>query len=138
MTEEELRQLANNFNAAWNAHDTEKVVSYFADNGAVRTFPTPPVSIKSVFSGKDQVLGFVQAHMPGFKIEETDLKAEGNKASWNFRAWSETFARMGVAPSSGLAEITVNPEGKIEFFTINFDEKTMAQIQASMMKPGQE
>jgi hypothetical protein len=134
VTEQELEKLANDFNAAWNARDAERVLSFFADNGVARTLPAPPVSIKSIFNGKDQILGFVQAHMPGFKVEVSNLKAEGNKASWNFRAWSETFAQMGVSPSSGVAEIIVNPAGKITLFTINFDEQTVNQIRSSTQK----
>lgn len=126
------KSIVESLNKDWNAHDTEKVVSYFADNGVIRTLPTPPVSIKSVWEGKDQILGFVQAHMPGFKVEATDLKADGTKASWNFKAWSETFARMGVSPSSGMAEASLNSEGKIELFTINFDNETVAKMQASL------
>lgn len=126
------KSIIESLNKDWNAHDTEKVVSYFADNGVMRTLPTPPVSIKSVWGGKDQILGFVQAHMPGFKVEATDLEVDGNKVNWNFKAWSETFARMGVSPSSGTAQASINPEGKIELFSINFDNETVAKMQASL------
>lgn len=127
----DAKNIIVSLNNDWNAHDTDKVVSYFTDNATVRTLPTPPVSIKSVWSGKDQIIGFVQAHMPGFKVEATNLKTDGNKATWNFSAYSDTFAHMGVSPSHGVAEAIIE-NGKIASFSLTFSPETVAQMQKGM------
>ena len=112
------------FDAAWNAHDVEGVMAFFADDAVVRLEPPLPDESGGVYTGKKQIRsGFVQPLMPGFQVESREHQVAGHQEGvgdrviWASRFYGEAFKEMGVDPPIEGASEAILQEDKIEFFT---------------------
>ena len=112
------------FDAAWNAHDVEGVLAFFADDAVVRMEPPPPDESGGVYTGKEQIrAGFVEPLMPGFHVESRDHQVAGHQEGVGDRViWASTlsgdlFGQMGADPPvEGTTEAVVQGD-KIKAFT---------------------
>jgi ketosteroid isomerase-like protein len=114
----------NDFDAAWNAHDVEGVMAFFADDAVVRIEPPPPDEFGGVYTGKEQIrASFVEPLMPGFHVESRDHQVAGHQEGVGDRViWASTlsgdlFRQMGGEPPiEGTAEAVLQGD-KIKSFT---------------------
>ncbi len=91
------------FDAAWNAHDVESVMSFFTDDAVVTVEPPPPDEFGGVYSGKEQIrAGFVEPAMPGFHVESSDHQVAGHQEGvgdrviWRAKISGDLYEQMGV------------------------------------------
>ncbi len=118
--------IAQAFIDGWNAHDAAGVTNFFTDDGEVHIIPpfpgTPPE-----FHGKEQIGMFVGAFIQGFHGDFSNLKADGNRATFYGRLTAD-----GVK-AAGIDEVDQNDEvvlvnGKIKNFTIRFTPQTIEKL----------
>ena len=116
--------IINDFDTAWNAHDVESVMAFFADDAIVKLEPSPPDESGGVYIGKEQIRsGFVQPLMAGFHVESRDHQVAGHQEGvgdrviWCSTFYADAFKEMGADPPiQGTAEAILQGE-KIEFYT---------------------
>ncbi len=100
------------YDAAWNAHDVEGVLAFFADDAVVRMEPPPPDEFGGVYTGKEQIrAGFVEPTMPGFHVESSGHQVAGHQEGvgdrviWTSSVWGDFFRQMGAElPVAATAE----------------------------------
>jgi len=114
----------NDFDAAWNAHDVEGVVAFFADEAVVRIEPPPPDEFGGVYTGKEQIrAGFIEPMMPGFHVESRDHQVAGHQEGvgdrviWASTLSSDLFRQMGAEPPIEATTEAVLEGDKINSFT---------------------
>ena len=103
------------FDAAWNAHDVESVMSFFADDAVVRVEPPPPDEFGGVYSGKEQIrAGFVEPAMPGFHVESSDhqvvghQEGVGDRVIWKAKVSGDLYEQMGAeTPLEAIGEAII-------------------------------
>jgi ketosteroid isomerase-like protein len=120
--------LAQSFDAAWNAHDMNAVMGFFADDAIVRLAPPPPDG--GIYSGKAAIRAWAETLMPGFHVESTAHCATGDQVTWSFRVSCDSFQAMGVNPVTGRADALVRGD-KIKSFTVTFDEATASRMSSA-------
>jgi ketosteroid isomerase-like protein len=111
------------FDAAWNAHDVEGVMAFFADDAVVRMEPPPPDEFGGVYTGKEQIrVGFVEPLMPGFHVDSRDHQVAGHqdgvgdRVIWIAMVSGEAFGQTGAeSPIESPAEALVQGD-KIRSF----------------------
>lgn len=121
--------LIDAFDARWNAHDLEGVLSYFTEDSVVRFVPPPPDG--GVYTGLAQIRGFVQTHLPGFHVEARNHRISGEKVTWDATASADSFRQMGLDQADGTAEAIIQ-DGKVKSFTYTLSPETVARLQAAM------
>jgi ketosteroid isomerase-like protein len=112
------------FDAAWNAHDTEGVMAFFTDDAVVRMEPPPPDEFGGVYTGKEQIrAGFVEPLMPGFHVDSRDHQVAGHQEGvgdrviWIAMVSGDAFGQTGAElPVESTAEALVQGD-KIRFLT---------------------
>jgi ketosteroid isomerase-like protein len=112
------------FDAAWNAHDAEGVMAFFADDAVVRMEPPPSDEFGGVYTGKEQIrTGFVEPLMPGFHVDSKDHQVAGHQEGvgdrviWTAMISGEAFGQTGAElPVESPAEALVQGD-KIRFLT---------------------
>ena len=116
--------VVKDYDAAWNAHDVERVMAFFADDAVVRMEPAPPDEYGGVYVGKEQIrAGVVEPLMPGFHVESRDHQVAGHQEGVGDRViWASTvsgdfFRQMGAEPPVEAAAEAVVQGGKIRSFT---------------------
>ncbi len=75
-TEDELLAVEQEFNDAVNAHDVDKIMTYFTDDSVYDFVPQPPA-----MNGKEEITAFIEglfAGMPDFNIVERHNHVAGN------------------------------------------------------------
>ncbi len=110
--------VVRNFDAAWNAHDVEGVLAFFADDAVVRMEPAPPDEFGGVYTGKEQIrAGFVEPFMPGFHVESSGHQVAGDRVTWIGMVSGDAFTQMGAeSPVESPAEVILEGD-KIKSFT---------------------
>jgi steroid delta-isomerase-like uncharacterized protein len=90
----------NDYVAAWNSHDAERILSFCADDVVFEEVP-----MGKVFRGKKEAKDFISntfTSFPDFKIE---LKSGFNAGDWGSGEWvmSGTFAKSNMPgmPATG-------------------------------------
>src|ERR1041385_7952300 len=73
---------AKKFDEAWNSGNAQSILSFFADDAVVTLMPPPPD--KATYTGKKEIEEFANKLLPGFHVESTHYRTEGNKVSWEF------------------------------------------------------
>src|ERR687897_2337593 len=112
------------FDAAWNAHDTEGVMAFFTDDAVVRMEPPPPDEFGGVYTGKAQIrAGFVEPLMPDFHVDSRDHQVAGHQEGvgdrviWIAVVSGDFFRQRGAeTPVESPAEALIQGD-KIKFFT---------------------
>ncbi len=121
------------FDAAWNTHDEEAVLGFFADDAVVKLEPPPPGE-REAYTGKEQIRGFVRTHTPGFHVESRDHQVAGHQEGvgdrviWESTVSSDSFRSLGADQVEGTAEAILK-EGRIESFTFTLSQETLAKMQ---------
>ncbi len=116
--------VVKDYDATWNAHDVEGVLSFFTDDAVVRMEPAPPDEFGGVYTGKEQIRrGFVEPLMTGFHVDPSDHQVAGyqegvgDRVIWKARVSSDFLKQMGAEPPvEATAEAIVEGE-KIKSFT---------------------
>ncbi len=113
----DVEKMFDDFNAAWNSHDVEKIVSFFTDDGVHEDMATGAVN-----RGKEEVKAFISSTFifsPGWKAE---VKSRFGAGDWSAREWIMSGTHGGDLPglpatgkkfSVRGASITELHEGKI-------------------------
>ncbi|HET6313207.1 MAG TPA: nuclear transport factor 2 family protein [Chloroflexia bacterium] len=122
------------FDAAWNRHDLDAAVGYYADDAVVALEPAPP-GLPGIFTGKDEIRGFIQMLLPGFHVESSNARANGDTLTWDSRITADAFRSMGVDEAECVTEVVVR-DGKVQRFTPTFSPATLAKIQQSQAAAG--
>ena len=116
---------------ALNAGDVEAAVAFYADD-ALRTQQPPPAGQSGVWTGKEQVRGFVKGLVTDhFKVELSNLKAAGDKITYTCTFSTDTYRKLGVAPLV-VVEEALFERGKIKSQTVTVTPESVAKIQAAM------
>jgi ketosteroid isomerase-like protein len=112
------------YDAAWNAHDVEGVMAFFADDAVVRMEPSPPDEFGGVYRGKEQIrAGFVEPMMPGFHVDSRDHQVVGDQEGvgerviWTAMVSGDIFLQMGAEPPVESSAEAVVEGDKIKAFT---------------------
>ena len=103
------------YDAAWNTHDLEAVMTCFADDAVVTQVPPPPDG--GTYQGKEQIRRWVEAQLPGFHVDSRDHHTSGDTVTWTSLVTGDMFRQMGFSqPLEAQAEAVVR-DGKIVSFT---------------------
>jgi hypothetical protein len=130
---EESVSVVEDFDAAWNAHDEDAVLDFFADNAVVKLEPPAPGEPEA-YTGKEQIRAFVQTYMPGFHVESRDHQVAGyqegvgERVIWESTVSSDSFRSLGVDPVEGMTE-AIFESGKVKSFTFTLSQETLAKMQ---------
>lgn len=114
------------FIGVWNAHDVDSVVEFFTDDAVLTIVPALP-TMPDAYAGKQQILGFIQANMPGFSVEARDYEALGNTVTWLAVISSAGPWLLGVTPVTAMAEAVLD-RGKIRSLTIILSEESVTRL----------
>jgi len=113
----DVERMLEDYLAAWNSHDVEKIASFFTDDCVYED-----VAMGAVNRGKEQVKAFVSGTFtafPDFKLERTSSFVAGD---WRGAEWIMSGTHTGDIPglpvtgksfSTRGASITELHEGKI-------------------------
>jgi len=136
---DDLEKMMNEYLAAWNAHDVEKLLSFFTDDIVYDDVP-----IGKAYRGKKEVKDFAIstfANFPDFKLEMKPSFIAGDQAAGEW-VMSGTFANSNIPgmPATGKsfsipgASVTEFRGGKI---SRNADYWNMAAFlqQVGLMPP---
>jgi hypothetical protein len=114
------------FDAAWNAHDLDRALSFFTDDAVVRLVPAPPG--EGEYAGKAQIREWAQGLMTGFQVASSDHQLSGDRITWRFRVSSDAFRSMGIDPVEGTSEATLQGD-RLRSFTVTFSPETVSKMQ---------
>jgi steroid delta-isomerase-like uncharacterized protein len=117
--EEQSKQMLREYVASWNAHDVEKILSFFTDDGVYEHVPRG-----ENYRSKDELKAWVKGTfdgIPDFKIDMTSLFGSGNMLACE---WVMTGTNTGPlapeAPATGKSfsvrgsSIVQMKEGRIQ------------------------
>ncbi len=121
--------LYDSFDAAWNAHDLERVMAHFTDDAVVRMIPPMP-DAPEAFHGKSEIRQFVADMLPGFRVQSANIKEEGERLTWLATVSNDAFRQLGVASMQANCVALVRG-GKVHAFTPTFTEESVARLQAA-------
>jgi steroid delta-isomerase-like uncharacterized protein len=114
----DVEKMFDDFNAAWNSHDVEKIVSFFTDDGVHED-----MAIGAVYRGREELKVFISrtfAAFPDIKFERKPVFGAGD---WSAREWIMSGTHGGDLPglpatgkkfSVRGASVTELHEGKIK------------------------
>jgi hypothetical protein len=116
--------VVKDFDAAWNAHDVERVLDFFTDDAVVRMEPHPPDEFGGVYTGKEQIrAGFVEPLMPGFHVDSRGHQVAGyqegvgERVIWTAAVSGDFFRQMGGEPPVESAAEALVQGDKIRCFS---------------------
>ena len=114
----DLKRRMNDYLAAWNSHDVERILSFFTDDVVYED-----VAIGKVNRGKKEVKDFISSMIVDFPDFKFEMKSGFNAGDWSAGEWvmSGTFAHSSIPglPATGKtfsvrgASITQLRKGKI-------------------------
>lgn len=119
------------FNAAWNAHDLERVIALFAAGAVVKQVPLPPPLNPGVYIGKPQIRGWLQSQLQQFHVVARNHRVIGNTVMWDETVSGDTFRHMGIAVFEVTAIATVL-HGKITSLTMTPTPESHRTFRAAM------
>jgi len=133
--------LLNGFEKAWNSHDVERLMKYYAPN-ITYTDPALRTTINRVgITGKNSFRNFVKSmllnhpeinyNMTNWSLQGLRLKGKGKKG---IALRAEWIAKSGEKKWSGVEKIVIVPTLKPPFFKIVFqlgifDPRTRLEIE---------
>jgi len=83
-SEEQLIQIASEFNAAWNTGDRDAVLAFFAPDAVVRIIPPPPPPEQERFSGHDEIRGWIDRTLSlPFAVNASNYRVAGSVVTWD-------------------------------------------------------
>ncbi len=124
------------FDAAWNAHDTERVLKFFTDDAVVRFMYPPPFQEPDTYTGKEEIRQLFAGLLSGdFHMQSYDHRISLNQMTWQYHASSGRFRRLGAEIAQGSAGAAFE-DGKIKNFTVSFSPETTAILEAGLREAG--
>ena len=129
----DVEKIIKDYIAAWNAHDAEKIASFFTEDGVHED-----IAIGSVYHGRDELksgLGPLFAACPDFRLE---TKSFFSTADCVAQEWVMTGTQTGAFDNLGIpatgksfsiqgASITILRRGKIARNTDYWNLTSMLQ-----------
>jgi predicted SnoaL-like aldol condensation-catalyzing enzyme len=119
----DLVSTVKQFDEAWNAHDRDRVLSFFTD-AAVVTGPDG-----KVYSGKSQIGDFVGGLIAGFHVRSWGFEQSGDTVTWTSKVKSSAFPPVWM-DEAGVTTRAVFSGDKISSFTPKFDKETSSKMLA--------
>ncbi|MCC9075552.1 ester cyclase [Litorilinea aerophila] len=116
------------FDAAWNAHDVDAVLAFFTDDAVITPVPPLPGGPEK-FTGREEIRGFIQLLMPGFRVKSENIQVSGTTVTWWFAVYSDFFQSLGVNPVTGMGEAVLD-QGKFRSFVPRFSQETVNKLLA--------
>ena len=113
----DVERMFEDYLAAWNAHDVEKIASFFTDDCVYED-----VARGAVNRGKEELKAFVSAFFAAVPDVQFEVKSGFGAGDWAGSEWIMTGTRTGAMPgipatgksfSIRGASITELQEGKI-------------------------
>jgi ketosteroid isomerase-like protein len=126
----ELAVVVEAYNAAWNAHDLDAVMSFYTEDivVSVRTPASADTGEPSPFNvagaGKQQVRDMVKGFLPGYHLEYWDVQVSGNGATLHYRNSADALQNIGVDFLEATAEVGFEGKKIKHFYSIWSPETT--------------
>ena len=89
----DVEKMFDDFNAAWNSHDVEKIVSFFADDGVHED-----MAIGAVYRGKEELKVFISSSFVFFPDWKAEVKSRFGAGDWSAREWIMSGTHGGDLP----------------------------------------
>jgi polyhydroxybutyrate depolymerase len=116
---------------ALNTGDVEAAIAFYADD-ALRTQQPPPAGQSGIWTGKEQVRGFVKGLVADhFSVELSNLKAAGDKITYTCTFSTDTYRKLGIAPLVAVEEAVLD-KSKIKSQPVTITPESVAKIQAAL------
>jgi hypothetical protein len=122
---EDLLSSIQNLHAAWNAHNEETVMGFFADNASA-TLATAGRS-ENYTSKEDIRTNFVRQYMPGSQVDSRNYRLDGNRVAWESTIEAERFRDKGVDQIEGTVVATFEG-GKIISLSFTLSPATQQRM----------
>jgi hypothetical protein len=126
----DLATLISAFDARWNRHDEDGVLSFFTEDAIITTTPPPPGE-PGTYTGKQEIRDFVHNLLPGFHVDSRNHQVEGNEVRWESTLVADIFRQMGVDRAEVITEAAFRGD-KIESFRVAFSPQTVEKMRAAM------
>ncbi len=121
--------IKRDFDGAWNSRDVDKVLDCFTDDAVVRMAPPLP-GAPETFTGKDEIRGFVEMLIPGFRVVSKKFRVDGNRVAWFSTVSCDMLRKLGIEAADANSEAVVRGS-KITYFHPSFTPETLAKLQAA-------
>jgi hypothetical protein len=131
---EELVAITRAFNAAWNAHDLETIMAFFADDAILKVGPSPAPPGSEFATGKQQIRSRVRAELPGFCAETWDYLVSGDTVTFGFEYSNDFFRDEGVDSLEGTVEAVIERD-RIKIWTVTFGPEAREKLEAALTQP---
>lgn len=119
----------NGFNAARNAPDLERAMSFVADDAVFAL--EPPFFGASQLWGKQEIRSYVQRQIAdNTHIEASDLKVSGNTVRFQIHASADSYRQRGVDVITGKGQVTIQ-DGEIKALTFRASPETVRKLEAT-------
>jgi hypothetical protein len=130
-SDEERRDLVSiirEVEAALNAHDVGRAVSFFDEGATVKVLPPLPGEA-GVYTGKGEFGDFLRRHIAGFQMTSHDFRTVAeNEVTWMAEVSGDTFRQFDLDPVETTNE-AVFQDGKITSFALVFSDESAARLQ---------
>jgi hypothetical protein len=145
-SERELIAIVEVFNAAWNAHDLDAIMSFFTDDAVLRVLTPPssdtgePSPFNVAGAGKQQIRDMAKGFLPGYHLEWWGIQASENKVTLHYRNSADILRNLGLEFIEGTAEFEFEGK-KIKNFYSTLSQETVQKMwgalgeQSSNLKP---
>jgi ketosteroid isomerase-like protein len=120
--------VAQEFIAAWNAHDVERILALFTDDATVDLNPPAPGE-EPHHEGKAALRAWVTDEVRGFHTETRDLRVEGDTVRCYAEVQSDDTRAVGVEKFGVDAVVRVRGE-QVSGFSLTLTPDTLAELQA--------
>lgn len=127
ITQDATSYITQGLDAAWNRGDLEGVLSYYAEDAVVTLVPSPP-GLPDTYRGKEEIRTFAQMLLPGFHVESSNVRANGDTLTWDSKITAGAFRGLGLDEVECATEALIR-DGKIQRFTPTFSPATVAKLQ---------
>lgn len=119
------------FEAAWTKHDLDAALKQVGDNATVTWVvdPSTPKKMPDVsFTGHEEIRSFLESDLPGFRIEGTAWKVEGDRAHTAAKLKSEGLKKLGAEVADASFDVLLGRDGKISALTLALSPESAAKI----------
>ncbi|MEA1871996.1 MAG: ketosteroid isomerase-related protein [Chloroflexota bacterium] len=89
----DVEKMFDDFNAAWNSHDVEKIVTFFTDDGVHEDMATG-----AVYRGKEELKAFISSTFIFFPDWKAEVKSRFGAGDWSAREWIMSGTHGGDLP----------------------------------------
>jgi steroid delta-isomerase-like uncharacterized protein len=130
----DVEDVLGNYMAAWSAHDSSKIVSFFAENVIWYDLPSDSVTQGKEAVGPAIVSAFLGQVDNMYWVRSGDTFVSGNTAiyEWTYGGtfngnWGDTQVDDKTFAIKGLSTTTINDDGKIVAQKDYYDVASFAQ-----------